>query len=84
MGFLLRRYQSFSGELLLDHKINVSNNVTYTIQNGHYTTYTTEPASDILPRVISIYFSQRSPNVFPEIEIVFISDPKDITQQHYL
>ena len=48
-------------------------------------TYTTESASDFLHRVISIYFSHDcSPKIIPEIEIVSISDPKDITRQHYL
>ena len=55
------------------------------MQSEHYTTYTTESASDFLHRVISIYFSHDcSPKKIPEIEIVFISDPKDITRQHYL
>ena len=59
--------------------------VIYNIQSEHYTTYTAEAASDFLHRVISIYFSHRcSPKIISEIEIVFISDPKDITQEHYL
>ena len=38
-----------------------------------------------LHRVISVYFSHRwSAKIIPKIEIVFISDPKDITRQHYL
>ena len=63
----------------------MSNYVTYNIQSEHYTNYTTELADDFLHRVISIYFSHRcSPKIIPKKEIVFISDPKDITRQHYL
>ena len=45
------------GEHPLNHNINVTNYVTYNIQSEHYTTYTTELASDFFYRVISIYFS---------------------------
>ena len=75
----------YDGEHPLNHKINVSNYVTYNIQSEHYTTYTSELANDFLLRVISIVFSDEySPKITPEIEIVFISDPKGITRQHYL
>ena len=67
------------------HKISVSNNVTYSIESENYTTYTTEPAPDFLHRVIGIYLSHKCiPKIIPEIEIVFISDLKHISQQHYL
>ena len=67
------------------HKISIPNNVIYNIQSEHYSTYTREAASDFLHKVISIYFSHRcSPKIICEIEIVFISDPKDVTRQHYL
>ena len=36
----------FEGKDILNHKIKVSNYVTYKIQSEHYTTCTTEPASD--------------------------------------
>ena len=63
----------------------MSNYVTYNIQSEQDNTYTTELANDFLPRVISIYFSHDcSPKIIPEIEVVFISDPKNITQKHYL
>ena len=63
----------------------MSDYVTYNIQSQHLKTYTTELADDILHRVISIYFSgECSTKTIPEIEIVFVSDPKDITRQHYL
>ena len=66
-------------------KKNVSNYVTYNIESEHYSTHTTVPAPDFLQRVIKIYLSHRcSPRKFPEVEIVFISDLKDITRQHYL
>ena len=82
VSILLREHDR---EHPLNHKINVSNYVTYNIQSEHYTTYTKEPASNFLHRVLSIYFSYRcSPKIIPEVEIVFISDPKDITRQHYL
>ena len=69
----------------LNREISVSNNVTYNIQSENNTTYTTEPAPDFLHTAIGIYLSHRcSPKIIPEIEIVFISDPKDITRQHYL
>ena len=70
------------GESHLNHKINVSNYVTYNIQSENYTTYTTEIANDFLHRVIAIYLSREC--ISFEIETVFISDPKDITQKHYL
>ena len=61
------------------------NYVTYIIQSEHYTTYTRELANDFLHRVVSISFSQKcSLKIIPKIEIVFISDPKDLTRQHYL
>ena len=73
------------GEHPLNHKINVSNYVTDIIHSEHYTTYTTELADDFLHRVLTNYFSHEcSPKIIPEIEIVFISDTKDITRQHYL
>ena len=60
--------------------LNVSNYVTYNIQRENYTTYTTEIANDFLHRVLSIYLSHDcSPKIIPEVEIIFISDPKDIT-----
>ena len=63
----------------------MSNYVTYNIESEHYTTYTTELAKDFLDGVISIYRGNNcSLKIIPEIEIVFISDPKDITRQHYL
>ena len=63
----------------------MSNYVTYNIENENYSTYTTEPAPDFLQRVIKTYLSHRcSPQIIPEIEIVFISDLKDITRHHYL
>ena len=69
----------------LQHKIDVANYVTYNNQSEHYYIHTIEPASDFLHRVLGIYLSHRcSPKIIPEIEIVSISDPKDITQQHYL
>ena len=72
-------------ENYLDHVISVPNNGTYNIQSEHYSIHTTEPASDFLHKVISIYYSRScSPKIIYEIEIVFISDPKDITRQHYL
>ena len=40
---LLRLYD---GEHPLNHKIGVSNYVTYNIQSEHYSTYTTELAND--------------------------------------
>ena len=62
----------YDREHLLNHKINVSNHVTYFIQSEHYMTNTTESANDFLHRVISIYFSHDcSPKIIPEIEIVF-------------
>ena len=73
------------GEHPLNHKINMSNYVAYNIQKEHYDTYTTELATDFLHKVISIYFSHKcSPEKIPETEIVFISDPEDKTQVHYL
>ena len=75
----------FEGESPRKHKINVSNYVTYNIRSENYTTYTTESANDFLHRVISIYLSHEcSPKIIPEREIDFVSDPKDITQKHYL
>ena len=64
---------------------SVSNNVTYIIQSAHYTTYTTEPASDFLHRVIETYLSHEcSPKIIDELEVVFISDLKNITKEHHL
>ena len=41
--------------------------------------------NDLLHRVISIHFFHDCyPKIIPELEIVFISDPKDITRQHYV
>ena len=75
----------FQDKSILQHKIDVTNNVTCNIQSECYATYTTEPASGFLHRVISIYYGhKRSLKIIPEKEIVFISDPKDITRQHYL
>ena len=82
ISILLREYD---GEHPLNHKIIVSKYVTYSIESDHYTTFTTESASYFLHQVISIYFSHRcSPKINPEIEIAFLSDPKDITREHYL
>ena len=68
-----------------NHKIRVSNYVTYYIQSEHYSTYTTESASDFLHRVINIYLSHWcSPKSIPEVEILFISDFLHITRNHYL
>ena len=68
-----------------NHKIGVSNYVTYNIHSENYSTYSTESASDFLHRVMQIYLSDEcSPKIIPEIEIVFISDLQDITKQHYL
>ena len=66
-------------------KITVSNNVTYNIQSEHYSTNTTETASDFLHRVIvEINLSHKSsPQIIPEKELVFVSDPVNIIQQHY-
>ena len=51
----------------------------------HYNTYATDSASDFLHKVISIYYSRKSStHIVPEVEVVFISDPKDITQKLYL
>ena len=69
----------------VNHKINVSSYVTYNIQSEHYTTYTTELADDFLHRVISFYLSEKcSLKIFPDIKVVFIPDPKNLTTQHYL
>ena len=63
----------------------MSKNVTYNIQSENYSTFTTEIASDFLDRVIAIYLSHKcDPKLFPEMEIVFISDPKDINKKHYV
>ena len=69
----------------LRHKTSVSNNVTYNIESENYSTYTTVLAPDFVQGVIKIYLSLGcSPQIIPEIEIVFISNPKDITRQKYL
>ena len=63
----------------------MSSYVTYNIHSENYSTYTTELAKDFLHRVLSIYLSHEcDPKIIPETEIVFVSDPKDITQKHYL
>ena len=68
-----------------NQKRNISNNVTYTIQSEHSSTFTTELASDFLHRVITIYLSHECcPEIIPQIEIVFMSDSEDITREHYL
>ena len=60
-------------------------NVNYNIQSEHFSTSTTELASDYLHRVIAIFLSHEcGPKIIPEIEIAFISDPEDKTQEHYL
>ena len=75
----------YEGEHRLNHQLKVSNYVTYKIQSKKYTTYTTELANDFLHKVISNYFSDEcSTKVNPEVETVFVSDPKDKTQKHYL
>ena len=76
---------AFEDTDILSQKIKVTNYVTYNIKSEHYSTFTTEIASDFLHRVVSIYYRHKySLKVFPKIEIVFISDLKDITQKHYL
>ena len=56
-----------------------------TVFKANITLLILELANDFLHRVISIYFSDEcSTKIIPEIEIVFISDPNDITRQHYL
>ena len=80
---VILRYHGW--ESPLNHKKRVSNIFTYNIQSEQYSTYTTEPASDFLHRVISIYFSHRcSPKIFRETELVLVSDPKNIPRKHYL
>ena len=70
---------------LIGHKITVSNYVTYSIKSEHYFTIATESASDFLHRITGIYFYHRSNfKMIDEIEIIFTSDPKYITRQHYL
>ena len=82
MCIILRFYDD---ENYLHHKISVTNKVTYNIQSKHSPIPTSEPASDFLHKVISIYYSHRCcPKIISEIEIVFSSDPKDTTQKHYL
>ena len=65
-----------------NRKITVSNNVTYNIQSEHYTTYATQQAPDFLHRdVVEFYLSHEcSPELIPEIEIVFISHLRYITR----
>ena len=53
ISILLRLYDR---EHPLNHKINVSNYVTYNIESGHYTTYTTEPANDFLHELYQFIF----------------------------
>ena len=68
-----------------NHKISVSNNVTYNIHSKNYSTFTTELPSDFLHRVMAIYLPHEcSPEIIPETEIVFISDLEDINREHYL
>ena len=68
-----------------NHNISVSNNVTHHILSGNHSTFTTELASDFFDRFIPIYLSHKcDPKMIQEIEIVFISDPKDIIQEHFL
>ena len=68
-----------------NRKIRVSNYVTYNILSEHYSTYTTESASDFLHRVLNIYLAHDcSPKVTPEVEMLFISDFLHITRNHYL
>ena len=75
----------FQGKTITQHKIDVTNYVTYNIQSEYCSTHSTESANDFLHRFISIYYGHNySLKIIPEIEIVFISDPKDITRQHYL
>ena len=75
----------YDGEDPRNHKISVSNNVTYNIQSEHYSIFTTKLASDFLQRVVALYFSHKcDPKIIPEMEIVFISDLVDITREHYL
>ena len=45
------------GESPRNHKINLSNYVTYNIHSENYTTYTTEIANDFLHKTISISIS---------------------------
>ena len=45
------------GESPCNHKIIVSNYVTYNVQSENYTTYTTEFDNDFLHKFISIYIS---------------------------
>ena len=69
----------------LDHEKTVPKYVTYNTQSENYSTHTAEPASDFLHKVITIRYSNRhSPKVLSGIEILFISDPKDTIQKHYL
>ena len=67
---------------LLEHKIKISNIVSYTIHSQHYTTFSSESASDFLYRDIGIYFPYGY--IISNIEILFISDLKNITKEHYL
>ena len=69
------------GDHPLDHKISIPNNITYRIESEYYSACTTESACDFLHKVKSIYSSSE---IFRKIEIIFTSDPKDITRQHYL
>ena len=68
------------GDHPLDHKICIPNNITYKIESEYYSAYTTESACDVLDKVISIYSSK----MFRKIQIVFISNLKDITRENYL
>ena len=69
-------------ELLLEQKIKVSNIVFYTIESQHYTTYSSELASELLHKVIGIYFPYGF--IISILQILFISDLKNMTKQRYL
>ena len=61
----------------------MANSVTYNIQSESYTIYTTESASELLHKILTIYYGHKYfRKIVPEIEVVFISDPKDITREH--
>ena len=77
----LRIYDDY----LYTHKMNIANNNSFNIKSENFTIYTIEPAPEFLHRVISIYLSHRfPPKIIPEVDIVFISDLKHISGQHYL
>ena len=68
----------------LNPAISVTNNVIYKTECKNYTTYKTKSPSDFLHQVILFYFSYKCSGIIAEKEIVFISDPKNITREHYL